>query len=87
MIEAPATTAGNNRGRLEHELASLFSKRVLADSRLMTRAEMQAEGELVAEAARQLREHEGNPIEQRLVIQGMDEVTAIALCKWIREAA
>lgn len=85
MISAQ-TTAASNRGRLEHELASLFSKRVLADSKLMSRAEMLAEAELVAEGVRQLREHEGNPIEQRLIVQGMDELTAIALCKWIREA-
>ena len=42
------------------------------------------DAELVAEGARQLLEQMGRPAEQRKIVQGMDNDTALALCKWVR---
>jgi len=47
---------------------------------------MYVEADLVAEGARQLLEHTGQPEAQRRIIEGMDNDTAMALCKWISEA-
>ena len=47
---------------------------------------MYVEADLVAEGARQLLAHIGEPEAQRRIIEGMDNDTALALCKWISEA-
>ena len=72
--------------RLEHELAFLFGKQVLERSQKVSIEQMYVEADLVAEGARQLLEHTGQPEAQRRIIEGMDNDTAMALCKWISEA-
>lgn len=72
--------------RLEHELAFLFGKQRLKQSRKINIEQMYIEADLVAEGARQLLEHTGQPAAQRRIIEGMDDDTAMALCKWISEA-
>ena len=72
--------------RLEHELAFLFGKQVLEQSQKVSIEQMYVEADLVAEGARQLLEHTGKPEAQRRIIEGMDNDTAMALCKWIGEA-
>ena len=72
--------------RLEHELAFLFGKQVVEQSQKVSIEQMYVEADLVAEGARQLLEHTGQPEAQRRIIEGMDNDTAMALCKWISEA-
>lgn len=79
------SNADSKGGRLDRELAFLFGRDVLAYSKQMSLEETANEAELVAEAARQLREHQGKPEDQRRIVQAMAEDTAAALCKWIRE--
>lgn len=71
--------------RLDKELAFLFGKDAVDMSMQISIKDMALEAELVAEGARQLIEHKGQPEAQRMIIECMDEVTAMALCKWIRE--
>ena len=78
-------TAENNGSQLDRELAFLFGRSVLAYSKQMSVEDVAHEAELVAEAARQLRQQEGQPEQQRRIVQAMAEDTAAALCKWIRE--
>lgn len=73
-------------GRLDRELVALFGKELVAQSESMSLEAMAVEAELVAEGARQLREHTGQPEAQRCIVRGMAEETALALCKWIKEA-
>lgn len=70
---------------LDAELAVLFGRQVVAQSKQVRLEDMAIEAELVAEGARQLREAGGQPVRQRAIVQAMDEDTALALCKWIRE--
>ena len=70
--------------RLDKELAFLFGKRVVAQSMQLNAEDMALEAEPVAEGARQLLEHQGHPEAQRMIIGCMDELTTMALCKWIR---
>ena len=72
--------------RLEHELAFLFGKEVVEQSKKISIDQMYIEADLVAEGARQLLEHTGHPEAQRRIIEGMDDDTAMALCKWIGKA-
>ena len=72
--------------RLEHELAFLFGKEVVERSQKISIDQMYAEADLVAEVARQLLALIGEPEAQRKIIEGMDNDTALALCKWISEA-
>ena len=72
-------------GQLDRELACLFGRQVVKQSRLIRLEDMALEAELVAEGARQLRERQGRPAEQRAIVQAMDEDTALALCRWIQE--
>jgi len=71
-------------GQLEHELVCLFGRRVVAQSKRMRLEDMEIEAEMVAEGARQLREHLDSTVVQRQIVAGMDEVTALALCRWIQ---
>ena len=72
--------------RLEHELAFLFGKEVVKQSQKIDIEQMYIEADLVAEGAKQLLAHIGQPETQRLIIEGMDNDTAMAICKWIGEA-
>ena len=72
--------------RLEHELAFLFGKQVVEQSQKISIEQMYVEADLVAEGARQLLEHTGHPEAQRRIVEGMDDYTAMALCKWVIEA-
>lgn len=72
--------------RLECELAFLFGKEVVKQSQKIDIEQMYIETDLVAEGARQLLAHIGQPEAQRRIIEGMDNDTAMALCKWIGEA-
>ena len=85
QFEKQSKISKQSESRLDKELAFLFGKRVVAQSMQFNAEEMALEAELVAEGARQLLEHEGNPEAQRMIIECMDELTALALCKWIRE--
>ena len=78
--------ANKQESRLEHELAFLFGKEVVEQSKKISIDQMYIEADLVAEGARQLLEHKGQPEAQRRIIEGMDDDTAMALCKWIIEA-
>ena len=78
--------ANKRESRLEHELAFLFGKQVVEQSQKINIEQMYVEADLVAEGARQLLEHTGQPETQRRIIEGMDDDTAMALCKWIGEA-
>ena len=78
--------ANKQESRLEHELAFLFGKEVVERSQKISLDQMYIEADLVAEGARQLLEHTGHPEAQRRIIEGMDDDTAMALCKWIGEA-
>lgn len=71
--------------RLDKELVSLFGKQVLAESKSLDLSSIEIEADLVAEGARQLIENNGNPTLQRMIVNCMDNITAITLCKWIRE--
>ena len=87
MIKASAVSTGNKKeSRLEHELAFLFGKQVVEQSKKVSIEQMYVEADLVAESARQLLERIGQPVAQRRIIEGMDDDTAMALCKWIGEA-
>ena len=85
MNKALANLSIKAESRLDKELAFLFGKRAVAQSMQFNAEEMALEAELVADGARQLLEHEGNPEAQRMIIECLDELTAMALCKWIRE--
>ena len=78
--------ANKQESRLEHELAFLFGKEVVERSQKISLDQMYIEADLVAEGARQLLEHTGHPEAQRRIVEGMDDDTAMALCKWIGEA-
>jgi hypothetical protein len=80
LTRKPAQTCN---GRLNRELVALFGRDRVAQSELMSLQAMSLEAELVAEGARQLKEHMGQVEAQRLIVQGMDDDTALALCKWI----
>lgn len=71
--------------QLDKELAFLFGQQIVGMSQQMTPADLIAEAELVAEGARQLRQHTGQPAVQRQIVRGMTDETAAALCKWIKE--
>ena len=71
--------------RLDREVAFLFGPQVVEQSKRVSIEAMLVEAELVAEGARQLRQQMGHPERQRAIIGAMDEDTALALCKWIRE--
>lgn len=87
MIKASAVSTGNKKeSRLEHELAFLFDKQVVEQSKKVSIEQMYVEADLVAEGARQLLERIGHPEAQRRIIERMDDDTAMALCKWIGEA-
>ena len=87
MIKASAvSTSSKKESRLEHELAFLFGKQVVEQSQKISIDQMYVEADLVAEGARQLLAHIGEPEAQRRIIEGMDNDTALALCKWISEA-
>lgn len=85
MITAKERT-NKQESRLEHELAFLFGKEVVKQSQKINIDQMYIEADLVAEGARQLLENTGHPEAQRRIIEGMDNDTAMALCKWIGEA-
>lgn len=84
-MTAPAKQVKQRGSRLLRELAFLFGRQVVAESERISIDAMAAEAELVAEGARQLIQHKGQPEAQRRIVQGMDDDTALALCKWIRE--
>ena len=73
------------KGQLDDGLAFVFGKSVIANSKRMSLNQMADEAEQVAEGARQMRLYQGQPEQQRRIVQSMDEEAAAALCKWIRE--
>jgi hypothetical protein len=73
------------KGQLDDGLAFVFGKSVIDSSKRMSLEQMADEAEQVAEGARQLRMYQGQPEQQRRIVQAMDEEAAAALCKWIRE--
>jgi len=72
-------------GRLDSEVACLFGRKLVQQSKKVSIDALAIEADQVAEAARQLSGLSGKPDLQRKIIRAMDEETAIALCKWIRE--
>lgn len=84
LIASKAITE-KQESRLENELSFLFGKQVVEQSKKINIEQMYAETDLVAEGARQLLEHTEQPEVQRWIIDGMDNDTAMALCKWIRK--
>lgn len=76
--------AASLMSRLDKELACLFGRQVVADCKKLKLEEVALEAELVAEGARQLIAA-GNPKQQQAIVRAMDEETALALCRWIRE--
>lgn len=82
QTKTSTVTAGS---QLDKELAFLFGRSVLAQSKRMALDDVANKAELVAEAARQLRQQEGQPDRQRRIVQAMGEDAAAALCRWIRE--
>jgi hypothetical protein len=87
VVSASAVTTGKNRkSRLEHELAFLFGKNVVEQSQKVSIEQMCIDADLIAEAAWQLLQHKNQPEAQRRIVEGMDDDTAMALCKWINEA-
>ena len=86
MLKNNRTKSNAGQGsQLDRELAFLFGRSILTHSKRMTLEDVADEAELVAEAARQLREQQGQPDQQRRIVRAMAEDTAAALCKWIRE--
>ena len=83
---ASKVSTDKKESRLEHELAFLFGKQVVKKSQKISIEQMYIEADLVAEGARQLLENMGHPEAQRRIVEGMDDDTAMALCKWIGEA-
>jgi hypothetical protein len=73
------------KGQLDDGLAFVFGKSVIDSSKRMSLEQMADEAEQVAEGARQMRLYQGQPEQQRRIVQCMDEEAAAALCKWIRE--
>lgn len=59
------------------ELAFLFGHRLFEQSKHIPLVDVALEAELVAEGARQLRERQGRPAEQRQVVQAMDEAFGV----------
>ena len=86
MLKTNRSKSNAGQGsQLDRELAFLFGRDVLANSKRMSLEDLTNEAELVAEAARQLRQQQGKPEQQRRIVQNMAEDTAAALCKWLRE--
>lgn len=77
--------AGSKTSQLDKELASLFGRSILVHSKRMSLEDVANEAEMVAEATRQLRQQEGQPEQQRRIVQAMAADAAAALCRWIRE--
>lgn len=86
MFTSAVTKENVHKSRLEHELVFLFGKQVVKQSQKVSIEQMYVEADLVAEGARQLLAYIGEPEAQRRIIDGMDDDTAMALCKWIGEA-
>lgn len=70
---------------LDREAVSLFGRQTVEQAKRVSIERMAIEAELVAEGARQLRQQMGHPERQRAIIKGMDEETALVLCRWILE--
>ena len=85
QFEKQSNLSKQSESRLDKELAFLFGAEVVTDSHKLSLEDMAIEAELVAEGVRQLIEHKEQPEAQRMIIECMDELTAMALCKWIRE--
>ena len=86
MAEALKPPQDHHKGsRLDREVAFLFGRELVEQSRRVSIEAMAVEADLVAEGARQLRQQMGHPERQRAIIRAMDADTALALCKWIRE--
>ena len=76
---------GSKVSRLTQEAICLFGQQIVNQCRQVSIEELATEAKQVAEGARQLRELSGHPEQQRTIIKGMDELTAMALCRWLIE--
>lgn len=72
--------------RLESEAVCLFGRQIVERSRTVSLEDMAAQASKVREAARMLREQTGKPERQRAIVRGLDEKTALTLCRWLRTA-
>lgn len=78
--------ANNNSGlnrRVYKEAICLFGRQTVNHCRNLSSEVLATEAEQVVETARQLRHVSGQPEKQRTIIQGMDELTVLALCRWL----
>jgi len=75
----------NKQSSLHSEVVALFGRQIVEQAKSVNINQMAIEAELVAEAAKQLRQQAGSPESQRAIIAAMDNETALALCRWIIE--
>ena len=75
----------NNQRSLHSEVVALFGRQIVEQAKNVNINQMVIEAELVAEAAKQLRQQAGSPESQKAIIAAMDTETALALCRWIIE--
>ena len=80
-----SNNSGSKVSRLTQEAICLFGQQIVNQCRQVSIEELATEAKQVAEGARQLRELSGQPEQQRAIIKGMDELTALALCRWLIE--
>ena len=73
----------NNQSSLHSEVVALFGRQIVERAKSVNINQMVIEAELVAEAAKQLRQQAGSPESQKAIIAAMDTETALALCRWI----
>lgn len=76
------TQAAPEGDHLDQAVFFLFGRQLVELSKKVNADDLVVEAELVAEAARQLRE-ESDADRQRAIIGAMDTETALALCRWI----
>jgi len=71
--------------RLHSELVSLFGRETAQAAKRLPIGAIEQEAEQVAEYANQLHQAAGKPEQQRSIVQGMAQSTAMALCRWLGE--
>jgi hypothetical protein len=71
--------------RLQSELVSLFGRETAQAAKKLPVDAIEQQAEQVAEYANRLYQSAGKPDQQRNIVQGMAQNTAMALCKWLSE--
>ena len=85
-VTSTVTSEKVSKSRLEHELAFLFGADILHRSKGMSIGEMFLQAEYIDECVNRLQAQAGKPEAQRVIVKGMADGSAMALCKWINEA-